>query len=156
MKTQASLGAVATVCARGATRVSFGASCSNAGCELFAGRHLEVGAQALRAVPKVFVFLTFYFCGATGHARLPRFSRRGALQRLEAGLFLRAHDVHALCVQRRSLLLKLAHRLDLRAKRFRVLGGSVAPGLNPRRLSVGLILKNARPLTGRGAPRFCV
>ena len=81
----------------------------------------------------VFVFRAFYFCEATGHARLHRFSLSGAFKCLDAGLFIRAHDVHALCVQRRSLLVKLAHRLDLLAELWCVLVGSVEPVLNPMR-----------------------
>src|SRR5438105_14337458 len=93
---------------------------ANARSDLFAGRHLEVRDQALRAVANVFVFLAFDLVSLSGHAWPHRFCGGGALKRLDAGLFIRTHQMRALRVQQWGLCVKIADRFDLLAKLFRI------------------------------------
>lgn len=107
---------------------------SNAWGDLFTGGDLEVGDQALRAVANVFVFLALASACLTGHARLHRFGRRGAFERLHASLFIRTDQVRACGVQLRGLLIQLADRFDLRLKLCRIRLRSIEPVLNSMRL----------------------
>jgi len=136
--------------------VLFRARRPNAGSELFSCRHLEVGSQALCAVTNVFVFLPFGLARLAGDARGHRFCGRGTFKCLNPSLFVCAHEMNALGMQRGSLVVKLAHRCDLLAKLFRVSVRCIEPVLNPMRFEIGLILKNARHLTGRCLRRVCV
>lgn len=136
--------------------VLFRARRPNAGSELFSGRHLEVGSQALRAVTNVFGFLPCGLARLAGDAGGPRFCGRGTFKCLNPSLFVCAHEMNALGMPRGSLVVKLAHRFDLLAKLFRVSVRCLEPVLNPMRVEIGLILKTARHLTGRCLRRVCV
>ena len=136
--------------------VLFRARRTKAGSELFSGRHLEIGSQALRAVTNVFVFLPFGLARLAGDARVHRLCGRGAFKCLNPSLFVCAHEMNALGMQSGSLVGKLAHCFDLLAKLFRVSVRCVEPVLNPMRFEIGLILKTARHLTGRCLRRVCV
>lgn len=109
------------------------AGCANAGSKLFSGCDLKVGSQALRAVANVFVFLSFVLACLTCHARLHRFCGRGALKRLDAGLFIGAHEMNALRMQFRGLFVEITHRFDLFAKFFRVSIRRIEPVFSPMR-----------------------
>ena len=130
--------------------VLFRARRTNAGSELFSGRHLEVGSQALRAVTNVFVFLPFGLARLAGDAGGHRFCGRGTCKGLTPSLFVCAHEMNTWGMQRGSLVVKLAHRFDLLANLFRVSVRGMEPVLTPLRFEIGLILNNARHLTGRG------
>ena len=136
--------------------VLFRARGPKAGSELLAGGDFAVGNQALRTVPHVFVFLPFGLARLAGAAGVHRLCRRSAFQCLNPSLFVGAHQMNALGLQRRSLLVQLADRCDLRPKLFCVSVWGVEPVLNPMRFEIDLILKNARHLTGRCVRRGCV
>lgn len=108
-------------------KVRLRAGCTQSRGQMFSGRHFEIGGQALRAVAHVFVFLSFARAGLTCHTRSHRFGRRGTLQRLEAGLFLGAHQVNPLRVQLWGLFVEVAHWFDLRANFFGVARWRVEP-----------------------------
>ena len=114
------------------------------------------GSQALRAVTHVFVFLPFGLARFAGDARVHRLCGRGAFKCLNPSLFVCAHEMDALGMQSGSLVVKLAYGFDFLAKLFRVSVRCVQPVLNPMRFEIGLILKNARHLTGRCLRRVCV
>ena len=114
-------------------KVQFGAGRANARGNLFSGRHLEIGRQTLRPMANVFVFLTFAAACLACHTGLHGFAGRSAFKRLNAGLFIGAHQMNILRVQLRSLLVKVAYRFDLYAKFFCVSAWCVKPVFNPIR-----------------------
>jgi hypothetical protein len=75
----------------------------------------------------VFVFLSFALACLACHTWLHWFGGRGALKRLNAGLFIGAHKMNALRVQLRGLLVEVAYRFDLHAKFFCVSVWCVEP-----------------------------
>jgi len=85
---------------------------------LFSRCHFEIGSQALRAMANVFVFLSFALACPPGYTWLYWSGGRGALKRLNAGLFIGTHQMNALRVQLRGLFVEVAYRFDLHAKFF--------------------------------------
>lgn len=112
-------------------KVRLSASITNAGSDLFSSRNFEVGNQALRAVANVFVFLAFDLARLACNARLHRFCGICAFKSLDASLLICAHKMDALRVQRRSLLIKIAHRFDLLVKLWCVSLRGSEPVFNP-------------------------
>lgn len=132
------------------------ASRANARRNLFSGCDFEICRQALRAMANVFVFLSFAPSGLTSHAWLHRFGWRGALESLNAGLLIGAHQMNALRVQLLGLFVEVADCFDLHAKFFCVAVRRVEPVFSPVRFDRDLIKENARHSTPRCSRRFCV
>jgi hypothetical protein len=119
-------------------KVFFRSAWPDGGRHDFPRRHVEVGAQTLRPVAEVFIL------GALDQAWLHGSGGGSPLQRLAPGLLIRTDDMSPLLGDCWGVLVHLAHRRHLGGKRD---GGSrlgVEPVLHPVRLSIGLILKNAR------------
>lgn len=136
--------------------IHFRARVTDAGSHLFAGRHFVIGDQALRTVPQVFVLVPRTASGASRAGRLRGFRRRGTLQRLDAGLFIRTDDMSALRVQRGRGGVQFAHRFDLRLERRRIPLWGVEPAFRMVQIKVDLILKNARRSSGKCGGRYLV
>ena len=107
------------------------AGITNARGDLFSRRNFEVGDQALRAVTDVFVFLAFDLARLARNAGSGRFCGGCTFKSLDAGLLIRAHKMDALRVQRRRLLVKIAHRFDLLVKLRCVSLRGIEPVFNP-------------------------
>jgi len=117
---------------------------ADGGSHLLARRHFVIGDQALCAVADVFVFVPRATSRLSGNPRLRRLGRRGALQGLDAGLFIRTEQVNALRVQYGCGGVVVAHRFDLRLELRRIPLWRVEPTLGVLQIKVELILKNAR------------
>jgi len=133
--------------------ISLGARGAQTGRTLFARGDLEVGEETLGAVANVFVFQPGAAPSLTGYARLQGFAGRGTFERLDAGLFIGAHQVNALCVQARRFCIQVADRLHLRLKLVCVACRCIEPVLSAVWLQIELILKNARRWSGKYAQR---
>ena len=100
--------------------------------------HGEIGDQALRSMPDVFIL------GALDHAWLQRQGRSSTLQGLDARLLIGAHDMPPLLGEGWRLLIDLTHCRHLVDKRLGIIGLRVEPVLHSMGFQSGLILKNAR------------
>ncbi|OLE68065.1 MAG: hypothetical protein AUI36_05775 [Cyanobacteria bacterium 13_1_40CM_2_61_4] len=89
-------------------------------------------------MPNVFIL------GALDHAWLHGQGGRGALQGLDPRLLICADDVAPLLGEGWRLLIDLTYRRHLVGKHLGISGLRVEPVLDPMRLQIGLILKNAR------------
>ena len=98
------------------TRLHFGARVANGRSHLLARGDFVIGDQALCTVPNVFVLLPRATSRLSGHSGLRGFGRRGAFQRLNAGLFIGTDQMDALRVQLRRGLVHVAYRFDLRVE----------------------------------------
>jgi hypothetical protein len=117
----------------------FFSSCrTNGGRHDFSRRHVEIRDQALRPMPNVCIL------GALDHAWLHGQGGRGALQGLEPRLLICADDVAPLLGEGWRLRVDLTYRRHLVGKHLGSSGLRVEPVLDPMRLHIGLILKNAR------------
>lgn len=112
-------------------KVRLGAGLAHAWSDLLTRRNFEVGSQALGAVTNVFVFLALDLTGLACDAWLHRFCGICALKRLDAGFLIRAHKMDTLHMQRRCLLVKIAHSFDLLIKLWCVSFRSIEPIFNP-------------------------
>ena len=84
--------------------VRFRPSRSNAWSDLFAGGDFVVGDQTLCAVTNVFALLAFDLANLASHTRAHRFCFSDPFEGLDAGLFIRTHEVDALRLEQRRLL----------------------------------------------------
>ena len=95
------------------------------------GDHIPVGRHADRAVTRV---LEFFLGGLTGFGRL---GGGASFVGLQARHLIHAHGVRvALIIKPRCVEIRLANRLDLLLKQFRILLGGVAPILTAMRLQI--------------------
>lgn len=136
--------------------IHFGACVADGRGELLACRHFVIGDQTLRAVTNVFVFLPRATSRLSGDTRLCRFRGRGALQRLDTGLFIRTDQVDALRVQHGRGSVVVAHGGDLRVELRRIPLWGVEPTCGVPQIKVELILKNARQWSGKCGARCYV
>lgn len=109
-----------------------------------AGGDLKIGDQCLGSMPHVFKL------HALDQARLYGSCGMGPFMGLNAGLFIRAHDMYTLFMQCWDLLIQRAERLDLGIKVLRVLRSRVIEPI-PRRMGfeVHFFVKNARRCGGK-------
>lgn len=117
----------------------------------FAGRHLEVADERLRAVPKVFRLAFFDLSGAGG------LGRGDGLERLNAGLLIDAHRMDSLIFPplRRGSISR-THRAYLLLEDRRVFRIGVEPVATLVRLKFRRLLKNVRLVGRKSWPRCLV
>ena len=136
--------------------IHFRAGVADARSHLFARCHFVIGDQALRAVANVFVFVTRAASGLSGHTWLRGLGRCGALQCLNAGLFIGTHQVNALRLQGGRGFIQVAHRFDLRVVFRRIPLRCIEPTFRVMQIQLHLILKNARQWSGKCGGRCLV
>src|SRR5262249_29650074 len=110
---------------------------------------LQVGRQAQRPVPDVLVLAALH------PSRPHRDVRVFPLQRLDAGLLVRADDVDALFGKTSGPSVQVTDRLGLFAEYLRVNRVGIQPVAAAMRLQVGLPLKNAPRFVRRWSGRSC-
>ena len=118
-------------------KVFFSSARSDGRCHDFPSRHVEIGDQALRPMAEVFIL------GALDEAWLHGQGGGRTLQRLYSGLFIRTDDMTSVLGYGWRLLIRCTHGSYLGAKCDGVSRLGVEPVLNPMRLQIRLILKNA-------------
>lgn len=131
--------------------IRFGARGTDGWGDLFAGRHFVIGDEALRAVTQVFVLDARTPSRLSRDTGLRRLRRRDAFQGLDAGLFIRTDDMRALRVQCWRGGIKLADGFDLCVELRRIPLRRVEPAFRVPQIKVRLILKNARPWSGKSS-----
>lgn len=130
--------------------VGFGAGGSNAGSHDLAGGHIQIGNQTHRAMPFIFKFLSLDVTRLHGQRRVETF------QSLDASHLIGARHMRPCCSKRRSGLIHLTHRADLRRQFSGVVGGWGEPIPLQMRLQSAHLLKNAPPCEEKSARRYRV
>lgn len=95
-------------------KILFGPRRPHGRCNNLPSRHLKIGDQRLGPMPNVFKFHALY------QARLQRPGRMSPFIGLNAGLLIRAHDMHTVGMQGLGIVIELAYRLDVCVKLLRV------------------------------------
>ena len=111
-------------------------------CDHFPSRYVEVGDQALRPMAEVCILRPL------DQTWLERQGGGGTLQRLYPGLFIRTDDMASVLSHGWRLLIRCTHGSHLGGKGHGGIRLGVEPVLDPMRLQIHLILKNARHYAG--------
>jgi hypothetical protein len=119
-------------------KVFFSSAWSDGRRHDFAGRHVEVCAQALRPMAEVCILGALDEAGSHGPGG------RGTLQRLYSGLLIRTDDMASGLGHGWRMLIPVTHGSHLGGKGDGVIRLGVEPVLDPMGLHIRLIVKNAR------------
>ena len=125
-----------------ARKVFFRSAWSDGRRHNFPRRHVKIGDQTLRPVTQIFLL------GALDRTWSHRQGGGSPLQRLYPSLLIRTDDMPTALGDLRRVLVHHTHGSHFGGTCHGVIRLGVEPVVHPMRLSIGLILKNARHCEG--------